>query len=119
MIHASGVGKALLASMPTSERRAMLSDFTFERFTAATIVGHEAFAAELARVRRNGYSTDDGESESFVNCIGYPVPDAAGRVRTAISVTAIKADYLVALRAGLPQIRHTAEAIAAKLGWVR
>ena len=106
--------------MPTPERRAVLSDFTFERFTAATIVGHEAFAAELARVRRNGYSTDDGEYESFVNCIGYPVPDAAGRVRTAISVTAIKADRnLAALRAGLPQIRRTAEAIAAELGWVR
>ena len=119
-IHASGVGKAVLAFMPPQKRRAVLSDFTFERFTAATIVGQEAFAAELARVRRNGYSTDDGEYESFVNCIGYPVPDAAGRVRTAISVTAIKADRnLAALRAGLPQVRRTAEAIAAELGWVR
>jgi hypothetical protein len=41
-------------------------------------------------------------------------------VRTAISVTAIKADRnLAALRAGLPQIRRTAEAIGAELGWVR
>jgi DNA-binding IclR family transcriptional regulator len=119
-IHASGVGKAVLAFMSPEERPVVLSGYTFERFTAATIVGQEAFAAELARIRRNGYSTDDGEYESFVNCIGYPVADATGRVRTAISVTAIKADRnLAALSAGLPQIRHTAETIAAELGWVR
>jgi DNA-binding IclR family transcriptional regulator len=117
-LHASGVGKALLAFMPDTERKALLTGYVYERFTSTTIASAQGFAEELGRIRKRGYATDDGEYESFVNCIGYPVPDATGTARTAISVTAIKAETdLRALRAGLPAIRRTAEAIGAQLGW--
>ncbi|WP_028933689.1 IclR family transcriptional regulator [Pseudonocardia spinosispora] len=117
-LHASGVGKAILAFMPPAERAVLLDGYVFERYTETTVASPDAFVEELRRIRARGFSTDDGEFESFVNCIGHPVYDATGVVRTAISVTAIKADTdLEALRARLPAIRRTATAISSELGW--
>ena len=110
-----GCRSSRAAFMPAPERRAVLSDFTFERFNAATIVGHQAFAAELAGMRRNGHPPTTAHT-SFVNCIGYPVPTRRDGCVPRSRHRDQGRPRLAALRAGLPQIRRTGEAIAAD--WV-
>ncbi|MEK8143430.1 IclR family transcriptional regulator C-terminal domain-containing protein [Streptomyces sp. M10(2022)] len=62
---------------------------------------------------------DDGEYESFVNCVAVPIRDTTGKVTSALSVTALKEQFdLEVLSSKLPLIRETARAISRDLGWM-
>jgi DNA-binding IclR family transcriptional regulator len=106
--------------MPEDERAQLLKGHRYERFTDTTVTTAEAFATRLSEIRVRGYAEDDGEYESFVNCVAVPVRDGTGTARTALSVTALRAQTdLTALRGLLPGIRDTADAISRALGWTR
>ena len=112
----SAVGKAILADLDPAGRDAVLAGITWERYTELTITTRERLDRELALVRSRGWATDDREFEDFVNCIAVPIRSSLGIVG-ALSVTAIRmvAD-LDRLRANLPAMRETADAIARELG---
>lgn len=118
VLHASGVGKTILAFMPDDERAQLLRGYDYQRFTDETITTAERFAARLGEIRERGWGEDDGEYESYVNCVAVPVRDGTSAVRTAISVTALKAQIgLPGLRQHLPAVRNAAQAISRAWGW--
>lgn len=118
LLHASGVGKALLAFTAEKDRIRLLKGYVYERFTETTIPNAEAFARELDQTRERGYAVDDGEHESFVNCVAVPVRDSSGEVRTALSVTSLREQIdLESLIDNLPRIHATANKIQHELGW--
>ena len=114
--YCSGVGKAILADLGPAGRDAVLDGATWERHTEQTITTREGLDRELALVSARGWATDDREFEEFVNCIAVPIRSSLGIVG-ALSVTAIRmvAD-LDRLRANLPAMRETADAIAREIG---
>ncbi len=117
-VHTAGVAKAILAGLAPERRDAILATTTFEKFTASTITGPGDFAAELARVRKQGYAVDDGEYESFLACIAVPVRDHAGAVHAGVSITALCAiEPLERLRRHLPLLWELASEISQNLGW--
>ena len=117
-LHASGVGKALLAWTTDDERDRLLAHCDYERFTTTTVADEAAFAAHLREIRERGHAEDDGEYESFVNCVAVPLRGPTGEVTSALSVTALKEQFdLTALRGRLPRIEETAAAISRDLGW--
>ena len=71
--HCSGVGKAILATLPDAQVRALLRRTGMPPATPATIVDDAAFFAELARIRLRGYAIDDGEQEQGVRCVATVV----------------------------------------------
>jgi len=71
-------GKAILAFLPEPERRALLDNFRFQRFTETTIVNRKALKAELDIVRERGYAVDCGENFVGINCVAVPVLDRYG-----------------------------------------
>lgn len=118
-LHASGVGKAILAWADDEVRERLLATCAYERFTPTTVAGEAAFAEHLREIRERGHAEDDGEYESFVNCIALPIRGATGGVTAALSVTALKEQFdLEVLRSRLPLIRETARAISRDLGWM-
>lgn len=120
VLHTSGVGKAILAFMPDDERAALLDGYDYQRFTDTTATTADGFAARLREIKARGWAEDDGEHEPFINCIAVPVRDGTGTVRTALSVTALKAQTdLAELQAQLPAIRNTAKAVSQALGWTQ
>ncbi|WP_037572183.1 IclR family transcriptional regulator [Phaeacidiphilus oryzae] len=119
-LHTSGVGKAILAYLREEERERILTGYRYERFTETTLTTSAAFRAQLAEVRARGWAEDDGEYEHFVACVAVPVRDGTGRVRSALSVTALRAQTdLAGLHERLPAIRGTAQAVSRALGWTR
>ncbi|MGW8379873.1 IclR family transcriptional regulator [Streptomyces sp. ODS28] len=120
VLHTSGVGKAILAYLPEDERAGLLRDHRYTRFTDTTVTTARRFAARLREIRAAGWAEDDGEYEPFINCVAVPVRDGTGGVRTALSVTALKAQSDMAdLHSMLPAIRHTAQTISRGLGWTQ
>ncbi|WP_405405948.1 HTH-type transcriptional regulator BhcR [Paracoccus sp. Ld10] len=82
-LHASGIGKALLAFRPDSVR--LLGPLA--RFTDTTLTDPTALEADLARIRHRGFSFDDEERSRGMRCIAAPVFDLSGEAIAGISVS--------------------------------
>ncbi len=86
-MHASGIGKALLAHMPPAEAARVTAAQGLQRFTRHTIVQPEALAAELALIARRGYAIDSDEKTLGMRCIAAPIFDASGAAVAGISIS--------------------------------
>ncbi len=86
-MHASGIGKALLAFMPDDRRKAILDGLTLTRYTAHTLTGFAALESDLATTRNRGYAVDMDEKTDGMRCIAAPVFDAYGEAVAGISVS--------------------------------
>lgn len=117
-LHATGIGKAILAHLPEPERDTLLGDPPFARLTSNTHTDRAALDVDLARVERQGWALDDFEHEEFIQCVAAPVFDASGRVAAAISISA---PSMVLDRAALldltGDLTATARDISEELGW--
>jgi IclR family acetate operon transcriptional repressor len=83
-LHATGVGKLLLASAETT----LLSRICapgLERFTPNTIVAEKKLRAELVQIRKQGYALDAEELIEGLTCVAVPV-SSGEQVCGAISV---------------------------------
>jgi len=83
--YSTGIGKAILAYLPTEELRAILPARLPPR-TPSTITSRARLEEHLAEVRGHGYSTDDVENEDGIRCVGAPVFDHTGAVCAGISI---------------------------------
>ncbi|MFD8385498.1 IclR family transcriptional regulator C-terminal domain-containing protein [Streptomyces sp. NPDC059679] len=115
--YATSMGRVLLAALPESELASGLPEGALPRLTACTITDPKEFAAELARVRAQGYAVVDGEREEGVRSAAAPVRGSEGQVLAAINVSANAARVsLRELRSRfVPRVIETAEAISADL----
>lgn len=71
--HCTGVGKALLAQLPDSVAREIVTRTGLPSFTPHTITDLDALLEELGTIRRRGYALDDGEQEIGVRCVAVPL----------------------------------------------
>lgn len=77
-LHSAAPGKAYMASLPETEREALIKTMRYKRFTDRTIRGRAAMRIELARVRELGYAVDNGEEDEDIGCVGAAVLDGRG-----------------------------------------
>lgn len=85
-MHASGIGKALMAQMDADLLAQRLSR-GLQAFTPRTLVTPEALMADLAKVRERGFSFDDEERNIGMRCIAAPVFGVTGEAVAGISVS--------------------------------
>lgn len=117
-LHCTGVGKVLLAYLPEAERTALLARTGLPRFTPNTICDPAALAAELEKVKAQGYALDHEERERDVACLAAPVRDYRGQVVAALSISAPASRLGPERRAELlPRLLETAAAISRDLGY--
>ncbi|WP_248963126.1 IclR family transcriptional regulator [Sphaerisporangium perillae] len=117
-LHCTAIGKTLLAGMPRAERERVVERIDYHPFTPNSITGPEALLAELDRVTAQGYAVDHAEHETFINCVGAAVRDAAGEVVAAVSISV--PDMVLGYEGVLelvPQLLATARAISVDSGW--
>jgi IclR family acetate operon transcriptional repressor len=112
----TALGKAILAYTLADDAGA--HDFIalhgpLERRTPNSIVTRASFAAELARVREQGYATDSEEGEVGLNCLALPIflesrTLPAGAISVAAFASRTPLDALVDARAEIREIveRH-------------
>lgn len=116
-LHASGVGKALLAAMDEPAIEAVLHRHGLARITANTIASPGELHQALAEIRRQGYAVDDEEHAIGLRCVAATLHDEQTRALAAISLSGPKARIADARTAELGTlIARTAAAITASLG---
>lgn len=86
-LHASGIGKALLAHMPESMLRRTVGGLKLTPFTAMTLTEPQALIDDLELIRARGYSLDNEERTLGMRCIAAPIFDLAGEPAAGISVS--------------------------------
>jgi IclR family acetate operon transcriptional repressor len=86
-MHASGIGKALLAQMPPQAAARATARAGLMRFTDRTLVTPDALAADLAQTRQRGYAIDDEEKTRGMRCIAAPIFDMHGEAVAGLSVS--------------------------------
>ncbi|NAZ36310.1 IclR family transcriptional regulator [Rubellimicrobium sp. CFH 75288] len=113
--YCTGLGKAMLAFLPSPALEEALARQAFHPFTPNTITSPEALRAELEAIRRSGHARDREEHEPGIICIAAPILTRGGRVLGALSVTSTTArTSLAAMERLAPRIKDTAARIAAE-----
>ena len=117
-LHSTSVGKILLAYLPEEEQTRILQSCDLLKFTDATCIDIELIKKHLELVKRRGYSTDEGETHSDLNCIGAPIRDNRGDVIAAINVMDEKSrTSLEKLLQWVPYMQEKALFISRQLGY--
>ena len=72
-LHATGAGKALLASLPQIRRDSLLDKTELKALTGKTLVDRASLARALDEARERGYALDDEEYDEGVRCVAVAV----------------------------------------------
>jgi IclR family acetate operon transcriptional repressor len=86
-VHASALGRAILAFSPPSVVDGLIAGRPLAALTAKTITDEALLRAELATVRRLGYSIEVEESALQATCVGAPILNAHGEAVAALSIS--------------------------------
>ncbi|MDU8910292.1 HTH-type transcriptional regulator BhcR [Aestuariicoccus sp. MJ-SS9] len=86
-MHASGIGKALLAQMTEPEVAAVAGRHGLERFTEHTLTDRDRLFADLAAARARGYAIDYEEKNLGMRCIAASVFDMHGEAVAGLSIS--------------------------------
>jgi len=86
-VHASALGKVILAFSPQDAVGDFIRGHKLERVTEHTIADTNEFLAELKRVRNAGVAFDRGEGSLLAVCISAPILDSTGNAIAAMSIS--------------------------------
>ena len=86
-IHASGIGKALLAEFSDRRVRTIADSKGLQQFTEHTLTNIEALRTELATIREQGWSVDNEEKNLGMRCVAAPIYNEFGEAIAGVSVS--------------------------------
>lgn len=119
-MHASGVGKALLAQKDEAQFARWFAAQPPERFTRYTLVDREALKEDLSRTRARGFAIDGEEKNLGMRCIAAPVFDINCEAIAGISVSGPTSRIEISAIEGLSQsVQRAAETLTASIGGLR
>ncbi len=86
-MYCSGVGKAIMATLPDEEVKKIWNESIIEKKTDKTITDFSQMQEVLEEVRQNGYALDDEENEKGVRCIAACLHGYQKEVKYAFSIS--------------------------------
>jgi len=86
-VHATSVGKALVAHIPQERLEKILADRGMEKRTPKTITTVPRLLKDLEKVRAQGYAVDDEENNMGARCLGAPVFNQSGGIEASIGLS--------------------------------
>ena len=87
-LHCTASGKMYLSSMQPSHLEQYLNAATLEQKTQHTITNAAQLTAELNKIRKQGYSTDNAEFMDDMIACAVPILDGRGRLVSTLSIHA-------------------------------
>jgi IclR family acetate operon transcriptional repressor len=105
-IHATALGKAILAFLPPAERAAIL-DWPLGEMTARTIRSSSTLRRQLGEARESGHTIERQEVEDGFACIGVPILDCDRYPLAALSLS-LPDKRLMAVRGAVASALATA-----------
>jgi DNA-binding IclR family transcriptional regulator len=117
-VYCTALGKVLLAGLPGGERRRVIKQIHFQRFTPRTITSSKKLMQELNEVSKQGYALDRREIEEDVECIAAPIHDHTGEVIASLSVSGPQRKIQTAVESQIiGEVRKAASLLSNRLGY--
>ncbi len=86
-MHASGIGKALLAHAEPIKIKSYLEQKVLKSFTANTLSSPTELKSELMKIKRLGYAFDNEEKSTGMRCVAAPIFNFYGEAIAGISIS--------------------------------
>ena len=86
-VHATSVGKALVAYIPQEQLERILRQSGMEKRTPKTITTLPRLLKELEKVRTQGCAIDDEENNLGARCVGAPIFDERGSIEASLGLS--------------------------------
>ena len=86
-VHATSVGKALVAHIQQERLEKILAEAGMEKRTSKTITTLPRLLKDLEKVRTQGYAVDDEENNMGARCVGAPVFNQQGAIEAAVGLS--------------------------------
>jgi DNA-binding IclR family transcriptional regulator len=86
-VHATSVGKALVAHIPQERLEKILAEAGMAKRTSKTITTLPRLLRDLEKVRTQGYAVDDEENNMGARCVGAPVFNQQGAIEAAVGLS--------------------------------
>ena len=86
-VHATSVGKALVAYIPQERLEKILAERGMEKRTAKTITTLPRLLKSLEKVREQGYAVDDEENNLGARCLGAPIFNQGGTIEASLGLS--------------------------------
>ncbi|MGO3023225.1 MAG: IclR family transcriptional regulator [Brevibacterium sp.] len=113
-MHATGVGKAILAGLGSEQVRRIAATAGMPTPTEYSIGTIDELEAELGRIRERGYAIDEQEQELGVRCFAMAIPDSPVPLAISVSGPISRVDQSFADRA-VPLLKDAAARISAEM----
>ena len=116
-LHASGIGKALLANIPRREVEKILQQKGCPEFTEKTLTSPSDLFADLQTIKKRGWAFDDEERYLGMRCIAACIYNSYGEAIAGVSVsgpTVRFPDYSISVIG--PQVKQAADEITIATG---
>ncbi|MDD4849488.1 MAG: IclR family transcriptional regulator [Gemmiger sp.] len=88
-LYCTGVGKAIMATLPNAEVEEIWRKSHPQKLTEHTVTDYEGLLAQLGEVRGGGYAVDDEENELGIRCVAVSIPGPGGRADSAFSISGL------------------------------
>ena len=88
-MYCTGVGKAILATLPPAEVQSVWDSSAIHRITEHTIVDFSQLCEQLRAVRQKGFAIDDEENELGSRCVAVALPGPGGKAEAAFSLSSL------------------------------
>lgn len=88
-MYCTGVGKAILSTLPYPEVEAIWQATAHKKLTEHTITDLAALQQQLALIRASGYAVDDEENELGIRCVAVALPGPGGKADSAFSISSL------------------------------
>ena len=88
-LYCTGVGKAILATLPAGEVAQVLAASRPRKLTERTVADLPHLQEQLETVRAKGYAVDDEENELVVRCVAVAIPGPDGQADSAFSISGL------------------------------
>ncbi len=86
-VHATSVGKAIVAHIPQAELEQIIKKVGMERRTPKTVTSLPRLLKELEKVRAQGYAVDDEENNLGARCVAAPIFDERGAIVASLGLS--------------------------------
>ncbi len=117
--HASGIGKSVLAYLPTERVAAIIRGTGLEAFTDKTRANVSALLHDLVEIKTRGWSVDDEERHLGMRCVASAIFNEFGEPIGGISVSGPTARVTTERAAALgPVVRDAAADLTNLIGGV-
>jgi len=117
-LHATGAGKIIAAFSPLEERKRLISNCNFNRYTENTITDKDEFINLLEQIRKDGFALNKCEHEEFLCCLTRPIFYENGTLAGALSFSGYKEVFTSSNYDRINEIsKYTVLSIQKKLGY--